>query len=263
MASNAIPAKSIAVLPFQNLSPDNAGTFFADSVQDQIMTNLAKVSDLKVISHTSVQQYRNELGRNVREIGRELGVAYILEGTVQRAPGRVRVNAKLIDARTDSQIWAESYERDVADLFVIQSDLAQAIVNQLQAKLSPNKRRTSRKLPRETWRRLTCICRPRRLSTLTSKRQIPGRRCLKRSGCLMKPRGAIRVLFWPTVTSPAHTIFSISSTSIQLPNAICWARPLSPALCGCDLVPQRLTSPRLIIIFDAIEISKRRRRNWR
>ena len=135
-----VPTKSIAVLPFQNLSPDNAGTFFADSVQDQIMTNLSKVSDLKVISHTSVQQYRNQLGRNVREIARQLGVAYILEGTVQRAPNRVRVNAKLIDARTDSQIWAESYDRDVADLFVIQSDLAQAIVNQLQAKLSPQQK---------------------------------------------------------------------------------------------------------------------------
>ena len=135
VSGNAIPTKSIAVLPFQNLSPDNAGTFFADSVQDQILTNLAKVSDLKVISHISVQQYRNQLGENVREIGRQLGVAYILEGTVQRAPNRLRVNAKLIDTRTDSQIWAESYDRDVADLFVIQSDLAQAIVNQLQAKL--------------------------------------------------------------------------------------------------------------------------------
>ncbi|HMG03869.1 MAG TPA: FlgO family outer membrane protein, partial [Chthoniobacterales bacterium] len=135
-----IPAKSIAVLPFQNLSPDNAGTFFADSVQDQILTNLAKVSDLKVISHTSVQQYRNQLGRNLREIGRQLGVAYVLEGTVQRAPSRVRVNAKLIDARTDTQIWAESYDRDVADLFVIQSDLAQAIVSQLQARLSPEQK---------------------------------------------------------------------------------------------------------------------------
>ena len=136
LSSNDIPAKSIAVLPFQNLSPDNAGTFFADGVQDQVLTNLSKVSDLKVISHTSVQQYRNEVGRNVREIGRQLGVAYVLEGTVQRAPNRVRVNAKLIDARTDSQIWAESYEGDVADLFVLQSNLAQAIVNQLQAKLS-------------------------------------------------------------------------------------------------------------------------------
>jgi TolB-like protein/Flp pilus assembly protein TadD len=140
VSSNGFPTKSIAVLPFQNLSPDNAGTFFADSVQDQILTNLAKVSDLKVISHISVQQYRNQLGENVREIGQQLGVAYILEGTVQRAPNRVRVNAKLIDARTDSQIWADSYDRDVADLFVIQSDLAQAIVNQLQAKLSPQQK---------------------------------------------------------------------------------------------------------------------------
>ena len=88
-SGNATPAKSIAVLPFQNLSPDNAGAFFADGVQDQILTNLAKVSDLKVISHTSVEQYRNEVGRNVREIGRQLGVAYILEGTVRRAIDRV------------------------------------------------------------------------------------------------------------------------------------------------------------------------------
>ena len=140
VTTSAIPEKSIAVLPFENLSPDNAGGFFADGVQDQILTNLAKVSDLKVISHTSVQQYRNETGRNVREIGRQLGVAYLLEGTVQRAPNRVRVNAKLIDARNDSQIWAESYDREVADLFVLQSDLAQAIVNQLQAKLSPQQK---------------------------------------------------------------------------------------------------------------------------
>ena len=147
VSSNTIPTKSIAVLPFQNLSPDNAGTFFADSVQDQILTNLAKVSDLKVISHISVQQYRNQLGENVRELGRQLRVAYILEGTVQRAPNRLRVNAKLIDTRTDSQIWAESYDREVADLFGIQSDLAQAIVNQLQAKLSPQQKAEMEETP--------------------------------------------------------------------------------------------------------------------
>jgi TolB-like protein len=146
-SSNAIPTKSIAVLPFQNLSPDNAGAFFADSVQDQILTNLAKVSDLKVISHASVQQYRNQPDRNVREIGRQLGVAYLLEGTVQRAPNRLRVNAKLIDARTDAQIWAESYDRDAADLFAIQSDLAQAIVNQLQARLSPQQKAAIEETP--------------------------------------------------------------------------------------------------------------------
>ena len=140
LTDNARSAKSIAVLPFENLSPDNAGAFFADGVQDQVLTNLAKVSDLRVISHTSVEQYRNVVGRNVREIARQLGVAYVLEGTVQRAPSRVRVNTKLIDARTDTQVWAESYDRDVADLFVIQSDLAQAIVNQLQARLSPQQK---------------------------------------------------------------------------------------------------------------------------
>ena len=140
LSDNARSAKSIAVLPFENLSPDNAGAFFADGVQDQVLTNLAKVSDLRVISHTSVEQYRNVVGRNVREIARQLGVAYVLEGTVQRAPSRVRVNTKLIDARTDTQVWAESYDRDVADLFVIQSDLAQAIVNQLQARLSPQQK---------------------------------------------------------------------------------------------------------------------------
>ena len=138
--TTAAPAKSIAVLPFENLSPDNAGTFFADSIQDQILTNLAKVSDLRVISHTSVQQYRDQTARNVREIGRELGVAYVLEGTVQRSPDRVRLNAKLIDTHTDTQVWAESYDRAVADLFVLQSDLAQAIVSQLQAKLSPEQK---------------------------------------------------------------------------------------------------------------------------
>lgn len=140
LSDSARSAKSIAVLPFENLSPDNAGAFFADGVQDQVLTNLAKVSDLRVISHTSVEQYRNVVGRNVREIARQLGVAYVLEGTVQRAPNRVRVNTKLIDARTDTQVWAESYDREVADLFVIQSDLAQAIVNQLQARLSPQQK---------------------------------------------------------------------------------------------------------------------------
>ena len=180
VTSNAIPAKSIAVLPFQNLSPDNAGTFFADSVQDQIMTNLAKVSDLKVISHTSVQQYRNELGRNVREIGRQLGVAYILEGTVQRAPSRVRVNAKLIDARTDSQIWAESYERDVADLVCHSKRSGSSNREPAPGQtLAPTKSRHRGNTDARPGRRLICICRPRRLSTLTWKPQIPRLSLLK------------------------------------------------------------------------------------
>jgi TolB-like protein len=129
-------AKSIAVLPFKNLSDDKTDSYFADGVQDQIITNLAKVSDLKVISHTSVGQYKTGAARNVREIGRQLGVAYVVEGSVQRARDRLRINAELIDARTDSHVWAETYDRTAADLFAIQSELAESIVTQLQAKLS-------------------------------------------------------------------------------------------------------------------------------
>src|SRR2546430_14368792 len=132
--------KSIAVLPFQSLSEDKNDAYFADGVQDQILTNLAKVSDLKVISHTSVRQYVTGAERNLREIGRQLGVAYIVEGSVQRARDRLRINATLIDARTDAHIWAETYDRTAADLFAIQSDLAQSIVTQLKAKLSPKQK---------------------------------------------------------------------------------------------------------------------------
>jgi TolB-like protein len=128
--------KSIAVLPFENLSDDKQNTYFADGVQDQILTNLARVSDLRVISHTTVRQYKSGQPRNLREIGRQLGVTHILEGSVQRAGDRLRIAAQLIDARTDSQIWAETYDRTAADLFTIQTELAESIVAQLQAKLS-------------------------------------------------------------------------------------------------------------------------------
>jgi TolB-like protein len=132
--------KSIAVLPFQSLSEDKNDAYFADGVQDQILTNLAKVSDLKVISHTSVRQYKTGAERNLREIGRQLGVAYIMEGSVQRARDRLRINAQLIDARTDGHVWAETYDRTASDLFAIQSELAQSIVTQLKAKLSPQQK---------------------------------------------------------------------------------------------------------------------------
>ena len=132
--------KSIAVLPFENLSDDKQNTYFADGVQDQILTNLARVSDLRVISHTTVRQYKSGVPRNLREIGKQLGVTHILEGSVQRAGDRLRIAAQLIDARTDSQVWAETYDRTAADLFAIQSELAESIVAQLQTKLSPEQK---------------------------------------------------------------------------------------------------------------------------
>ena len=136
----AIPEKSIAVLPFENLSAEKENAYFADGVQDEILTGLSRVADLKVISRTSVMQYKAGPRLNLREVATNLGVAHVLEGTVQRAGGRVRVNAQLIDARTDSQLWAERYDRDVADVFAIESELAGKIVAQLQAKISPNEK---------------------------------------------------------------------------------------------------------------------------
>src|ERR1700694_3160743 len=134
------PEKSIAVLPFENLSDDKQNAFFTDGVQDEILANLAKIADLKVISRTSVMLYKSGNPRNVREIGQQLGAARVLEGSVQRAANRVRVNAQLIDARTDAHLWAQTYDRDLADVFAIQSEVAKTIADQLQAKLSPNEK---------------------------------------------------------------------------------------------------------------------------
>jgi TolB-like protein/Flp pilus assembly protein TadD len=127
--------KSIAVLPFENLSDEKENAYFADGVQDDVLTNLSKISDLRVISRTSVMQYRGR-PTNLREIGKALGVSNILEGSVRRSGNRVRMNVQLIDANTDEHIWAKDYDRDVTDVFAIQSDLAREIADALQAKLS-------------------------------------------------------------------------------------------------------------------------------
>src|ERR1700726_4024528 len=139
-AGPAITEKSIAVLPFENLSDDKQNAYFADGVQDEILTKKAKVADLKVISRTSVMQYKNIIQRNLREVGKTLSVAHILEGAVQRAGGRVRVSAQLIDARTDAHLWGESYDREIADVFAIENELAEQIVAKLKSKLSPQEK---------------------------------------------------------------------------------------------------------------------------
>jgi TolB-like protein/Tfp pilus assembly protein PilF/class 3 adenylate cyclase len=146
-SASSIPEKSIAVLPFENLSRDPDNAFFTDGVQDQILTALAKVADLKVISRTSAMQYKSGIARNLREIGQQLGVAHLLEGSVQRAGNKVRVNAQLIDARTDAHLWAENYDRPLADVFAIQSEIAQSIAEQLQARLSSRERKAIAEAP--------------------------------------------------------------------------------------------------------------------
>ena len=132
-----IPEKSIAILPFENLSEAKENAYFADGVQDEILTDLAKIAELKIISRVSVMQYKSGVARNLREIGQQLGVANVVEGSVQRADSRVRVNARLVDTHTDRQVWGQTYDRDLADVFAIQSEIAKAIAEQLQAKLSP------------------------------------------------------------------------------------------------------------------------------
>jgi serine/threonine-protein kinase len=146
-AAVSIPEKSIAVLPFENLSTDRENAFFADGVQDEILTNLAKIADLKVISRTSVMQYKTGAKRNLREIAKALGVARVVEGSVQRTGNRVRVSAQLIDAMTDMHLWAERYDRDLADVFAIQSEIAKTIADQLQAKISPSEKAAIEKAP--------------------------------------------------------------------------------------------------------------------
>ena len=127
-------ASGIAVLPFESLSSDKENSFFADGVYDGVSTKLAKVANLKVISHNSVAKYRG--ARNTQEIGRALNVAYVLEGSVRREAGRIHLNAQLIDTRTDAHVWAQEYDRDLNDVFTLQSEIAQKIADQLGAEVS-------------------------------------------------------------------------------------------------------------------------------
>src|SRR5438132_3336478 len=140
--------KSIAVLPFENLSDEKENAYFADGVQDDILTNLSKIGDLKVISRTSVMPYRGHTS-NVREIGKTLGVSSVLEGSVRREGNRVRVNVQLINANNDEHLWANNYDRDLTDVFAIQTDLAREIAGALQAKLSPTEKAQVERKPTE------------------------------------------------------------------------------------------------------------------
>jgi TolB-like protein len=135
----------IAVLPFENLSDEKEYGFFADGVQDDILIKLAKIADLKVISRTSVMQYRGK--QNVHEIGDALRVSHVLEGTVRRSGGKVHVNAQLVDARTDTGVWAEQYDRDLSDVFAIETEVAQSIVSRLKAKISASEKLTIAERP--------------------------------------------------------------------------------------------------------------------
>jgi TolB-like protein/class 3 adenylate cyclase/Tfp pilus assembly protein PilF len=149
-AANAglpIAEKSIAVLPFENLSDNKENAYFAYGVQDEILAMLAKIADLKVISRTSVMPYKSGVPRNLREVAKELGVANVVEGSVQRTGDRVRIAAQLIDARTDTHLWGEHYDRQLADVFQIQTEVAEQVVAQLRARLSPQEKAAIQERP--------------------------------------------------------------------------------------------------------------------
>jgi len=146
-ALSAAPDKSIAVLPFENLSRDPDSAYFADGVQDEILTRLASLADLKVINRTSVMQYKSGAARDLHKIGQQLGVARVVEGSVQRAGNRVRVNAQLIDVSTNLALWGQTFDRDLADVFAIQSEIATSIAHKLQASLSPREKTAIQRAP--------------------------------------------------------------------------------------------------------------------
>ena len=148
-AATTISVKSIAVLPFESLSDDKEDVYFAAGVQDDILNDLAKIAQLTVISRTSVMQYRAGEKRDLRQVANALGVANVLEGTVHRSANRVRVNTQLIDARQDKTVWADSFDRDLTDIFAIQSEVAQTIATKLAATLSPEEKRNIQKKPTE------------------------------------------------------------------------------------------------------------------
>jgi TolB-like protein/cytochrome c-type biogenesis protein CcmH/NrfG len=143
---STIPEKSIAVLPFENLSDDKSAAYFAEGIQDEILTKLASIADLKVISRTSTAKYKSK-PEDLKTVSQQLGVATVLEGSVQKAADKVRVNVQLVDARADSHLWAKTYDRDLADVFAIQSEVAQEIADSLKAKLSPAEASTVARAP--------------------------------------------------------------------------------------------------------------------
>ena len=163
-----VSAKSIAVLPFENLSADQANAFFADGVQDEILTDLAKIADLKVISRTSVMQYKTAAKHNLREIAQQLGVAHLVEGSVQRTTNRVRVSVQLIEARTDTHLWAEHYDRPLDDVFAIQTEIAKTVADQLQAKLSPAEKAAIEQQPTSDLAAYDCYVRAKVLLAVSS-----------------------------------------------------------------------------------------------
>ena len=237
-----LPAKSIAVLPFENLSRDPDNAFFTDGVQDEILTDLAKIADLKVISRTSVMQYKSGVARNLRKIGEELGVAHVVEGSVQRAANKVRVNAQLIDARTDAHLWAQTYDRDLADVFAIQSEIAKAIADQLQAKLSPNEKKAIEQPPTTDLAAFDLYSRAKSL-LLTASFSVTGEPDLRKAIELLDEAVKRDPSFFDAYCQLAfaHEQLYAVRALITLPPGLRWLKLRCKPRPGCDrMLPKRI-----------------------
>ena len=205
--------KSIAVLPFDNFSAEKENAYFADGIQDDILTNLARIGDLKVISRTSVMPYRGQT-HNVREIGKALNVATILEGSVRREGKRVRINVQLIDASNDKHMWAQIYDRELTDVFAIQSELAREIAAALKATLSPDEQERIEKKPTENSEAYLLYLEAHAISTRTDRSSD----VLERAGTTLRAgysaRSCVRSCFCPTLTvAKLDLLFSRSHAS--------------------------------------------------
>jgi TolB-like protein/Tfp pilus assembly protein PilF len=170
-AAPAVNDKSLAVLPFENMSEEKDGSFFADGIHEDILTNLALVHELHVVSRTSVMQYRGTT-KPIRQIGTELGVAYLLEGSVRRAGNKVRVTGQLINARTDEHVWAKAYDRDITDIFALQSELSQEIAGALAAALSPQEKSLLERRPTQNLAAYDAYVKARQMAQSASSQQL-------------------------------------------------------------------------------------------
>jgi serine/threonine protein kinase/Tfp pilus assembly protein PilF len=208
-----IPEKSIAVLPFENRSEEKANAYFADGIQDEILTRLSKIADLKVISRTSTQQYKSA-PENLSEIARQLGVAHILEGSVQKSGDAVRVNVQLIKAATDSHLWADTFDRKLTDIFSVESDIAKAVADKLQAKLTGQEQQVIAAKPTDNPEAYDAYLRglAYTLKTLPSTPNVLGAQKYLKEAVRLDPKFALAWAQLSIVTSQAYRTQSLSPT---------------------------------------------------
>ena len=248
----ALGQKSIAVLPFENISAEKENEYFADGVQDDILTASSKVADLRDISRTSVMSYSAGTQRNLREIAQALGVSHVLEGSVRRSDGKVRVSAQLIDARNDTHVWADTYDRDLSDVFATESNIAKTIVEQLRAKLSASEKAAIEEPPtsdvtaHDLYVRRNCSTNRRRLV------RADWRSWSKQLVCSIKPSREIPTFFSLTVCLAIRTALFTFTGRITRLRGRRWRRLRSMPLLGCARTPAKHTSPELTCSTAAI-----------